>query len=79
MWEDIVGNKATKVHFYIREKLARRKKGDKESPTPKNVFHSPPITKRGKQTSQLEKGANKPNKLELCVKTSSAKIVCPNI
>ena len=34
----IVGNKGTKVHFYIREKMARWEKGDKQSPYSKNML-----------------------------------------
>jgi hypothetical protein len=35
---NIVGNKGTKVHFYIREKMARWEKGDKQSPYSKNML-----------------------------------------
>ncbi len=34
----IVGNKGTKVHFYICEIMARCEKGDKQSPYSKNML-----------------------------------------
>ena len=42
----VVGNKGTKVHFYIREKLARRKKGTK-SPQHLKMSITGPKHKKG--------------------------------